>query len=196
LQTPRLPAENSLRLLVEPPSPDTDAGERIAARRHTSRLQDMSRTLRSRKNRWIDRTSYDGSSQQENYKDILAPSTKPRRRTPGLPQQSSNVVDANNVDNPEGGDRSSNRHSDLPLQRSTQLGLECELDDEDAQTTVCKRADEHVTANKSFLFQAWLWFQFTIVVLFFIFAMARKGPGSVLVGSEGVRKERKVVSRR
>jgi hypothetical protein len=181
LQTPRhmleYPVESSLRLSVEPPTPDVDTGplvgQTIATKKRTSRLQNMSRTLRSRKGRWIERASYDGTPQQaENFQALSFDSRGDKRKSNPLFS-----------------------HMRTPQAR---LATERELDDddEDAQEIVSKRDEDQVTANKSLLFQAWLWFQFAIVVVIFIFAMARKGPGVVLGGGERVGKERRAVARR
>jgi hypothetical protein len=149
--------------------------------------------------------SSDENSQQANY-NISALSLKPRRRIPGFSHQVSKTVDgmkdnchalsSDTVAYPEGGNNSDGRHTESPSQMTprAQRGLDRELGDEDKQTIIANTRAE----NNSFLFKTWLWFQFAVVVLFFIFSMARKGPGSVLGhgSAEGVRKERRVVAGR
>jgi len=198
LQTPRHTPErfmeNGHRLSVEPsPNPGLNVADK-----HASRLQNMSRTLRSRKNRWIERMSSDENSQQANHNILL----KPRRRVPGFSHQVSKTVDgtkdnyhalsSNIIDDPEGGNNIDDRHTESPSQITTPRAQRGELGDEDVQATIVYTRAE----NNSFLFKAWLWFQFAVVVLFFIFSMARKGPSSVLAGSEGARKERRAVAGR
>jgi len=74
------------------------------------------------------------------------------------------------------------------------------LTGQNTEAAVCKRRDQdgELVANKSFLFQVWLWIQFVVVVFFFIFAMAKRGPRSVLVadgGDERLRGKRSVTRR-
>ena len=172
--TPKLPAVNPLRLSVEPPTPDDDTN---APRKHVSRLQNMSLTLRSRKNRLIERMSIDGNSQQAVYSH-LAPSLKASRQ------------------NSDGDDE---HFSHLPSRMTilqAQPGLQRSDEDEDVQTSTRKRDEDLRLKNESFLFQLWLWIQFAIVVLIFVFAMVRNGPGVVLGDTEGVGKKRRAVSNR
>lgn len=175
-QTPEFDAENSLRLSVEPPTPDgVVQAERTVA--NQKRLQNMSRTLKLRKGRWIDRMSYDGHSQEMNYREIS---------TPSLNRSESNRKNS---------DASRSDFSSQVTAPQAQRGPERELEDEDAQAIISTRDEDQVTANESFMFRVWLWFQFAIVVIFFVFAMARKGPGVVLTGGERLGKEKSVTRR-
>ena len=170
-----------LRLSVEPPTPEKtgDIGEYP----RSPRVQRMSETLRSRTGRWVDRRFKEG------HKNAKATSVRFNRTEStlvseatgaGLPQLLSNAIDKmigkfdglpeDDVDNrkPDGTSPSlpdsNNVHATSPSTRKETL------------------RKTNVLGN--LLFQVWLWFQFTIIIVVFIYAMAKRGPKVMLMDSE------------
>lgn len=200
-----LTSGNSLELSAEPPTPDVNDQNEGTPTQTALRLQHISQTLRSRKNRWVGRMLKDRKS-----RDVLNEKFPPSSTSiSDLSRQHSDVVDPQTGDisidtevtKAESSERDNDATHDSPSGSTTtpqpRRGSEDPLNIESA---VSKRheQDGELVANKSFLFQVWLWIQFVVVVFFFIFAMAKRGPRSVLVagGDERLGGKKRSVTRR
>ena len=174
-----LTSGNSLELSVEPPTPDVNDTPTQTA----LRLQHISQTLRSRKNRWVGRTLKDRKSRDVLNERFHSSSTS----SSDLSLQHSDAVV------PPAGDISTDTEvtkaesSEPTPQPQRSAEDPPPLTGQNIEAAVRKRhdLDGELAANKSFLFQVWLWIQFVVVVFFFIFAMAKRGPRSVLVANGG-----------
>jgi hypothetical protein len=50
--------------------------------------------------------------------------------------------------------------------------------------TVANPSDDNPRGVGKFIFELWLWLQFCIIILVFLWAMAKRGPKSVLDAAE------------
>lgn len=182
------PITNALQLSVEPPSPsDADGSEAGSVRqRNQDRVRRMSETLSLRSNRWV--------GGRFSAAPVRAPSpfmeSTPRPSTISLPQRLSTALDVvmENFGRPTA-------HLDVDVDRSasptpTPSPSSTAL----ADTSV---VDENAPKKQKqtlvrLVLEVWLWLQFAIIILVFLWAMAKRGPKSVLVEAE----RRAVVKRR
>ena len=231
-RTPRGPAalrdENSLMLSVEPPTPTPDhegakgqseqtVPPETIQKANSSRLQHMSKTLRLRKHRWLERNHESPPSANKEaspsspffMSEVKVSSPKHLSNASYNSFQGVSASDANsnkmtdNDSEENGADSGRLAYGDHfegreePIAATPKPSSELALQTQHGRTTISKRYDEQKGKNtfKDYVFQAWLWFQFVIVVFVFVFAMARRGPGAVLV-SENDRGTKKAVVRR
>ncbi|KAG5339172.1 hypothetical protein C0989_005299 [Termitomyces sp. Mn162] len=188
------PGPSALRLSVEPPTPDKVAAAAKAQPEvspHSLRYQRMSKTVRSRANRWVDgrfKDTLTGNMKVEfptvDYEDRKEREERGREQdhsqpsTP-LPERLAKAFDVA-VENFTGQPES--RSDDSQNQEA-------------ARASGCK-VDKKPRGFGAILLEIWLWLQFVIIILVFLWTMARKGPKSVLgdAGAGGRRRSRTMSS--
>ncbi|KAF8076699.1 hypothetical protein FPV67DRAFT_1472379 [Lyophyllum atratum] len=159
----------ALRLSVEPPTPDRLAAA-AAARNHEEtpskqslRYHRMTETVRSRTNRWVD----------GRFNDTLTGGIK---------------IDISVDDRDPHDERETSRPSTpLPLRLASAFDAAVEnFTGQPAPSpsqTVAKNSDDTEKKSKglgAIMLELWLWLQFGIIILVFLWAMAKRGPKSVL----------------
>ncbi|KAF9534630.1 hypothetical protein CPB83DRAFT_878986 [Crepidotus variabilis] len=223
--TPQNKMSNSLQLSVEPPTPERPRdglGQVVSVppsfdKIASPRLQLISDTLRSRKNRWDERRlrerrsndAFSISSPTKNKQIIRARSTRHLRpKPPGFSQSLSDAVE-NMIDNFQTTSTDDVREIRDDESDADEWDFVDAQSDEDPESTSraptpqprltsgnALRLDVNANNqppvksndNTNFILQAWLWFQFLIVVFVFLFAMARRGPKAVLAREGGDRR--------
>ncbi|GLB34102.1 hypothetical protein LshimejAT787_0109860 [Lyophyllum shimeji] len=174
--------KSALRLSVEPPTPDKvaaaskDQGETPS--KQSARYHRMTETVRSRTSRWVDgrfkdtltggtKANADVSADDEDRdgREVSRPSTP-------LPLRLANAFDAA-VENFTG----------QPKRSSSQAS---------AKSTEKKAPEKKRRGVGAVMLELWLWLQFAVIILVFLWAMAKRGPKSVL-GEPG-RTHRRTVS--
>ncbi|KIM46579.1 hypothetical protein M413DRAFT_441666 [Hebeloma cylindrosporum] len=194
--TPLFLSANSLQLSVEPPTPHKSPLRAPQDRPTASpRITQMSAKLRLRTNRWVERRAR-SRKRSESRDEQLASSTPPPSPPPsssvppeGIPQRLLNAVDTMIV----GFDaQSSQLDEDVSASEFSPDCTEGELSppltphgdgatlrlhDEAAGVSPPRQG---MDPNQGFWLKAWLWLQFSIVIFVFLYAMAKRGPTSVL----------------
>ncbi|KAF8213954.1 hypothetical protein K438DRAFT_1956052 [Mycena galopus ATCC 62051] len=173
---------NALQLNVEPPSPfgnpsgtGTDTPETGSLREKSKdRYQRMSQTLLSRTSRWVD-----GRFSTKSSGSGIGAESTPR---PSLPQRLSTALDLvmENFTGPatvRGGEDSAAASGAA----SPSVGS----DEGEENTVVLSNNDQESGEAKKamivkFVLEVWLWLQFAIIIVVFLWAMAKRGPKSVL----------------
>jgi hypothetical protein len=148
-----------LRLSVEPPTPED---HKDSVSKQTKRYHLMSETIRSRTGRWVDGRFKGPGSININARDEQVVSTP---STP-VPDRLVHAFDVA-VENFTQRARTSDARS-LFNEESTSPPHE-------------KKRPHGVTAV---MLEIWLWMQFTIIIMVFLWTMAKRGPKSVLGHSE------------
>jgi hypothetical protein len=157
LPSPMPMGNPTMKLSVEPPTPED---HKHSANKQTKRYHLMSETIRSRTNRWVDGRFKDPGSASANTR---AHTNEEEEKTPTAPVPHQ-LVDAFDVA-VESFTRQPNGSS-LANQKS-------------------KAKKPHGVA--ALMLEIWLWLQFAIIILVFLWAMAKRGPKSVL-GHSGHRR--------
>lgn len=196
-----LASGNSLELSVESPTPEFNDQNKETPTQASQRLQHISQTLRLRKNRWVERMLNDRKSRDGLTKRFHLSSNIQQHLSDAVDHQAGDISTDTEATQAESGEPDNDVRRD-PLAGSATpqpcRSSDDSLTGQETKSAIVKRADEQdgeITTNNSFLFQVWLWIQFVVVVLFFIFAMAKRGPRSVLVSDERA-EGRRVVTRR
>ena len=172
----------------------------------------MSQTLRSRTSQWVD-GRFGGNSALAS-KDVVGPSSSVGltmstvQKKQSIPQQITNAIDTmmenfdevrsagaaaesspQGPDTPQASDDSDSAEPDSPLSDDDVDNNELQLW---ASSPPKKKGKPRFGA---LLLEVWLWFQFGIIILVFLWAVAKCGPKAVLAeGGDGERK--RVVSTR
>ncbi|RDB20117.1 hypothetical protein Hypma_012834 [Hypsizygus marmoreus] len=162
LPTPMSMGNSALRLSVEPPTPDKvptagrNRGDGPGNR--SLRYHRMSETVKSRTSKWVDGRFKDTLTGHVSLAHVGNLPATSQPSTP-MPQRLANAFDAvvDNVSGPAG-------------RRSTH-------DSEDKKVQVEKGKPRGLGA---IMLEFWLWLQFAIIILVFLWAMAKRGPKSVL----------------
>jgi hypothetical protein len=197
---------NALQLNVEPPTPfestgpDPSASETGSLReKNKDRYNRMSQTLLRRTSRWVDgrfsTISSSGSDSSSGTGSIGFQST-PR---PSLPQRLSSALDLvmENFTGPTTA-RAAAGPADDSADASAAVSSVGSEGDENTVVLGAKSdsGGESGEAKKAmlvkFVLELWLWLQFAIIIVVFLWAMAKRGPKSVL----GEADRRAVVRRR
>ncbi|KAJ7126425.1 hypothetical protein C8R43DRAFT_931971 [Mycena crocata] len=170
---------NALQLSVEPPSPsDQDGGEDGSLReKNRDRHRRMSQTLSLRSARWVDGRFQDGLSSRS-----IGHESTPRRQSITLPERFSSALDIvmENFGRPARTPEDNTTPDMSPSPTSEQ-----------ADKTVVIESGRNKQVFVAFVLELWLWLQFAIIIVVFLWAMAKRGPKSVLVEAE----QRAVVKR-
>jgi len=165
LPTPMRVSDAILRLSVEPPTPEDHKG---SVSKQAKRYHLMSETIRLRTNRWVDGRFTDpvntdvDSHADEDRQDVSRPSTP-------VPNRLADAFDA-------------------AVESFTRQTIELDSfspSNEGSRTTPHKRKAPR--GLPAVMLEIWLWLQFVIVILVFLWAMAKRGPKSVL-GDAGYRR--------
>lgn len=171
---------NALLLSVDPPLAETDTS---SWSRQQARYARMSQTLFSRTSRWADvRFPNGGGTDSERPATISSIS--------GLPQRLSSALDVvmENFAGPRAGDS--------PVSEAPPSPSVVAEDDNNNYagegSVVLDDGGRKKRAMVAFVLEVWLWLQFVIIIVVFLWAMARRGPKSVL----GEAERRAVVRRR
>ncbi|KAI0332380.1 hypothetical protein GY45DRAFT_1320871 [Cubamyces sp. BRFM 1775] len=191
---PRIPA---LQLNIEPPTPTPDRlRSPAAARQHR-----LSQTVRARTNRWVEGRFQQGSLRDDVLRKRQSTSTLGRRSSTkgkgraAQSQDPSAILDETFDDAVLQVKRVRNRASLASLGFSLSSAAANRPDDEespvDAEKSVeLRRLSQGEAAAVAdsikregivgFVLEAWLWLQFVVVVMLFLWAMAKRGPKVVL----------------
>jgi hypothetical protein len=193
---------NALQLNVEPPTPSAhvmdEAGnepsehEREKNLNKKTRYRRMSQTLLRRTSRWVDGRFSTGSSWASSESGSIGSESTPR---PSLPQRLSSALDLVMEGFAGPGSRGHSvaaTEGDASELQSPSPQSEAEegtvvLGHNDAES-----AGQQRRAIAKFVLELWLWLQFGIIILVFLWAMAKRGPKSVLAEAD----RRAVVKRR
>ncbi|CAL1701008.1 unnamed protein product [Somion occarium] len=197
--TPTRKKGKGLELVIDPPTPqlsslaDNPSPSIPGSLRdlRSSRNYRLSQTVRGRTNRWI----------EGRYTD--SPQSIARRRKPTRPSHANRASDASMI---------FSETFDTVVRQLSFNGAVTEDDEriyiegDDADETV--REAHAPSAEKSvvlpppkkdgfvgFILEVWLWLQFAIIVLVFLWAMARRGPKSILHEAETRRRQGTVTKR-
>jgi hypothetical protein len=167
-----------LRLSVEPPTPAK--GGDIGGYAKSPRVQRMSQTLRSRTGQWVDRRFKEGHHSTKGKfsqfngtgSTVLAEPTT----TVGL-RVLSNAIDKmiEKFDGFSDANVSESKTTSPSSVSDNKKVLRCDITRSARKETSTKK---NVLGN--LLFEVWLWLQFGIIMFVFIYAMAKRGPKSVL----------------
>ncbi|KAG6856782.1 hypothetical protein H0H87_000750 [Tephrocybe sp. NHM501043] len=177
----------ALRLSVEPPTPDkvSKANKSQAEGSAQSlRYHRMSETLRSRTNRWVDGRFKDTLTGSNKF-EFPADHRKGKREEPDHEEQ-----DASRPSTP------------LPLRLASAFDAAVEnitgqpvSRSEDGQEVARASESQVKKQPKGFgavMLELWLWLQFAIIILVFLWAMAKRGPKSILGDTDGHRRTRTI----
>ncbi|KAF7302034.1 hypothetical protein MIND_00769800 [Mycena indigotica] len=165
------PAINALRLSVEPPTPPVDLNALSTGgslrEKNKQRHERMSQTLFMRTGRW-----QDGRFSSISSASSLVDESTPRRDVVSLPKRLSSAFDVV-MENfgVSGPDEEERQVVAAPSQHKAESSIVSVVFDEGGQR---KRA------FVAFILEAWLWLQFAVVIVVFLWAMAKRGPKSVL----------------
>lgn len=181
LPTPMSMGNGALRLSVEPPTPDKVAAaakhqEEVAAQ--SLRYHRMTETVRLRTSRWVDgrfHGSLTGRVKVDTTTSDQADEQKMSRPPTPLALRLTSAFDAA-VENITGQPPRS------PSGQEVVQGSE-------------KKVEKKPKGFGSAMLELWLWLQFAIIILVFLWTMARRGPKSVL-GETGHRRTRTLSSSR
>ena len=174
----------------------------------------MSQTLRSRTSRWVD-GRFGGNSALAASKDVVRPSSvgvglttrtvQKKKSTRFVPQQIANAIDTmlENFDGARSAAESSPQELDTPGASDDSDGAEPDspLSDRDIDNNELQLQVSPPPKKKgkpgfgALLLEVWLWFQFGIIILVFLWAMAKRGPKAVLAEGGGGERKRAVSTR-
>ncbi|KAF7332382.1 hypothetical protein MKEN_00120000 [Mycena kentingensis (nom. inval.)] len=184
--TPKL---NALHLSIEPPTPvmaGTLTSPGGSLREKSKQRHDrMAQTLFLRTNRWVDgRYSPISSSGSTSLID----ESTPKRDSVTLPQRLSSAFDVvmDNFVPPSVEDEDKDKDMDRQVARAGHVK------ESSIASVVLDETGERKKAFVAFVLEAWLWLQFAVVIVVFLWAMAKRGPRTVL----GEADRRAVVKRR
>ncbi|KAJ7853886.1 hypothetical protein B0H13DRAFT_2082048 [Mycena leptocephala] len=193
---------NALQLNVEPPTPSAhvtdEAGnepsehEREKNLNKKTRYRRMSQTLLRRTSRWVDGRFSTGSSWASSESGSIGSESTPR---PSLPQRLSSALDLVM----EGFAGPGSRGHSVAATEGDASELQSPSPQSEAEEgTVVLGHNDNESAGQQrraiakFVLELWLWLQFGIIILVFLWAMAKRGPKSVLAEAD----RRAVVKRR
>jgi len=183
----------ALQLTIEPPTPETSTPKRPAA----VRQKRLSQTVRSRTHRWVE-----GRFPPHSLSSSSSRSPEPIRRRPSAKAKARSGLDAE-LTMDEVFDEAARDLSQMQIRARRQIPdflREDEPAEPEADDTIKERGGQDVDTSavqvrpdtsgvleaeqqgriSRFVVEAWLWLQFAIVILVFLYAMARRGPKSVL----------------
>ncbi|KAJ7693911.1 hypothetical protein B0H17DRAFT_482561 [Mycena rosella] len=176
---PSTSVNNALQLSVEPPSPsDQDTDETGSLReKNKERHRRMSQTLSLRTNRWAGGRFPGGSS------PFIGESTPKRQPSVSFPQRLSTALDIvmENFTRPA---RAEDDDTDSPSASPVSVSAENSALLADSSAVVAEDSGPKKQAFVAFVLEIWLWLQFGIIILVFLWAMAKRGPKSVLGEAE------------
>ncbi|KAG6854366.1 hypothetical protein C0991_007871 [Blastosporella zonata] len=176
----------ALRLSVEPPTPDKLAAvakSKTEGSAQSLRHHRMTETLRSRTSRWVD----------SRFKDTLTGSTKIEFPT-----------DNHHVKNQEPEEEQEAERPSTPLPLRLASAFDAAVEDfigqpvsrSESGQEVAKASESKVAKKPkglgAIMLEIWLWLQFAIIILVFLWAMAKRGPKSVLGDTGGHRRTRTI----
>lgn len=153
LPTPMPTGTPTMQLSVEPPTP---GDHNSSVGRQTKRYHLMSETIRSRTNRWVDRRFKDpdnANTRAHANEDMT--SSKPVQHR---------LVDAFDVAVENLNRQPKKLDGSYPSQEETSLAPR----------------EKKPRGLAAVMLEIWLWLQFAIIILVFLWAMAKRGPKSVL----------------
>ncbi|OBZ70387.1 hypothetical protein A0H81_09857 [Grifola frondosa] len=171
---PHLPA---LHLTVQPPTPSP---EKIS-----TRTQRLSQTVRARTNRWVEGRFSPASGTRSALRQRRSAATMGRRASAAA--DASGVLDETFDDVVLQLKRARSRGS---LAALVYAGEDDEAERSAVELHAMSRAETSAVTSErkegfvGLVLEVWLWLQFVIVVLVFLWAMAKRGPKSVLEEAE------------
>nr|GAT59693.1 predicted protein [Mycena chlorophos] len=167
--------DNALRLSVEPPTPTASAELPVSRtgslrEKNRQRQERMTQTLFLRSGRW-----QDGRFSSISSASSLIDESTPKRELVSIPQRLSSAFDVvmENFGAPEGEGEEDDKNKQVtaPATLSNRTSIASIVFDE---------GGERKRAFVAFVLEAWLWLQFAVVIVVFLWAMAKRGPKSVL----------------
>jgi hypothetical protein len=162
LPTPTPAGNPVMRLSVEPPTPED---HKHSVSKQTKRYHLMSETIRSRTNRWVDGRFKDSDSANTDARandDIQRPPAAVPHR----------LVDA----------------FDIAVESFTSKTKELDGSSPSYEESEVSQLEKKKPRGlAAVMLEVWLWLQFAIIILVFLWAMAKRGPKSVL-GHSGHRR--------
>lgn len=200
--TPTRNKGKGLQLVIEPPTPQAN----IPVDNHSpsfpgglksprqSRNYRLSQAVRARTNRWV----------EGRYADAPAPLIRRRRPTRPPVSHASRASDASMI---------FSETFDTVVRQLSFSGINPEEDEQlseigdvdevvhqdsnpmSVENSVVVAAAPKTDGFVGFILEVWLWLQFAIVVLVFLWAMARRGPKSILHEAESRRRQGTVTKR-
>ncbi|KAJ7068659.1 hypothetical protein C8F01DRAFT_1118888 [Mycena amicta] len=163
-------SDNALRLSVEPPTPPTDASPMTMGgslrEKNKQRQERISQTLFSRTNRW-----QDGRFSSVSSASSPSDESTPRREMLSFPQRLSSAFDVV-MENFGGPDQEEDEKQ--------MVAAPAAPNSESIVSVVFDEGGARKRAFVAFVLEAWLWLQFAVVIVVFLWAMAKRGPKSVL----------------
>ncbi|KAK0206885.1 hypothetical protein DFS33DRAFT_1317711 [Desarmillaria ectypa] len=203
-----------LQLTLEPPTPDKNEDEGRALRRKRSRL--MSQTIRSRTTRWVNGRFTDKVLSPPSSTAQLPSPEVPHIEEP---EQELEVEQETDIEKtPRADRRKSLLVTFVPMPRRLSRALDtvvtkfaghARATEENFEGSILQReapqpehgdrVEVHVDKTKvaekpkgftGVLIEVWMWLQFVVIILVFLWAMAKKGPKTVIGDAE-----RRVVKR-
>ncbi|KAK0461771.1 uncharacterized protein EV420DRAFT_127453 [Desarmillaria tabescens] len=193
-----------LQLTLEPPTPDKNEDEGPALRRKRSRL--MSQTIRSRTTRWVNGRFTDKVLSPPSSAAQLHPEVPHIEEPEQVAEQETDVETTPRADR-----RKSLLVAFVPMPRRLSRALDtvvtkfaghARATEEEFEGSMLQRetsppeqdrmelhVDKATVTEKSkgftgILIEVWMWLQFAIIILVFLFAMAKKGPKTIIGDAE------------
>ena len=167
-----------MQVILESPTPErlrTETGSNSGEDRHTTRSHHrMSQTIRSRTDRWVERR----------FKDTLVGSDHPAEDRDKA-EISKSVFANSAVDTVvetltgRGSDRPA--HTTDGMSRETDPAQGRESSERIVKRVACRGQPKPVV---TFVLEIWLWLQFAMIILVFLWAMAKRGPKAVIEDAE------------
>ncbi|TFK62022.1 hypothetical protein BDN72DRAFT_849133 [Pluteus cervinus] len=224
LQTPESAMHSALRMSVSPPTPMRgQAMESTPTGRQTARYQKITETLRSRTSRWVDGRFVDrhmdpdtlapsppSEMEDEDRPDGDEEDGRDRPVTP-LPIRLASAIDSvmesfhGRLASSAGGSKETTPLAKDGKRELAAGGSPASAGKVMAVTTtgnssapgapVTPKPGQKRAGVVGFVLELWLWMQFCLIILVFLWAMAKRGPKSVL-GEAGQRQRRTSTLRR
>ena len=164
-QTPVSMGRNGLQLTLETPTPTPERSKASGGTRHTPRYHRMSQTIHSRTKRWVDGRFKDSPTGIKNSGDPGESITEP---VSGKFATAIDAVVETFMGRP-------------PEDETGEEVTQPELPTGPPSKTSTKRERRAAVAV---VLEVWLWLQFAVIILVFLWAMAKRGPKTVLKDAE------------
>ena len=176
------PVNSALQLSVEPPLPQQPHDEKEASSfwqgKQSARYRRMSQTVRSRTNRWVDGRFKDTLLGEVTAANPSVEETENIAQASSLiPKRLAGALDA--VMETFTGRAASDKGSVTQSPR-TPLADQTKAVELHVDHAVGGSGKKEKPVAITFVLELWLWFQFGIIILVFLWAMAKRGPKSVL----------------
>jgi hypothetical protein len=182
-------SSTALQLTFEAPTPERPkTGNELETEgdQCTPRYRHMSQTIRSRSNRWTDGRFMNALPGSNDDPQVSAKGEGNSRTFSPLPNRFATAIDTV-VETLTG----RGLENTAVLKNGLAEGLD-DLKDEQPHAKTGRRTEEKIRkkAAVAFVLEVWLWLQFAIIVLVFVWAVAKRGPKILLEDTERKRRAR------